>query len=786
MKGAVGVRRRTDEARRANFNRLAATMPISAVLAITPAAWVGLVRRRPQASAADREDAMPERLLATPYGAKSGQPTERVLDARSDRPDLRDRVYSPPLIALLPECPSADEIVDHIDDYARAGLVLDQGADGACTGFGLAAVINFLYYRAYALAKKGAAKKAKLAAPAKMSPHFLYRLAQIYDEWPGEDYSGSSCRGAMKGWFHHGVCADDFVRRDPDTGALAFKDDWAQDAAKRPIGAYYRVTRDSISDLQAAIMHVGAVYVSADAHEGWDVGGTRKVSSPQELPRIDWSPGAKAKGGHAFALVGYDESGFIVQNSWGTGWGYLGFARLSYQDWLANGRDAWVAVMGAKIAGRSPSFVVSSSKTTGDFGAQMGRGLMNGATADRAQTPPTERDKLLTQVWSLQSAMDCSLVLANHGAAAQLEVPFQTVEQIIDQVFYVRPKAYFDARRDGAAKTPPRLALYVHGGLNDLSAGLKRAQRLGPWFYANGIYPTFVLWRSGFLDALKDILSDKLLRADDLPAANAVGDKIFDVLDLGVEIAAAPLGGALWSKMKSNALEASGPKGGLTLALDALARLKRDLPELEMHLVGHSAGAVMLGGAFEAMRARKLRATTTTLFAPACTVGFALERYVPAAKNVKGAKVIDAGTTTIEVLSDEVEQADDVVGLYHKSLLYLVSRAFEPQKTPILGMEAVSWDNPDGDQKMIFNGRRGALNEDVKAWRETWKGPPPRVVKDKSVLTAKSPTGEEKWIKSAHGAFDNSIPSITRAINRMLGAPEDAELAFPITSLEGF
>ena len=34
----------------------------------------------------------------------------------------------------------------------------------------------------------------------------LYNFARRYDEYAGEDYDGSSCRGALKGWFNHGVC----------------------------------------------------------------------------------------------------------------------------------------------------------------------------------------------------------------------------------------------------------------------------------------------------------------------------------------------------------------------------------------------------------------------------------------------------------------------------------------------------------------------------------------------------------------------------------------------------
>src|SRR6185436_3184190 len=69
--------------------------------------------------------------------------------------------------------------------------ILDQGSEGACTGFALAAVINFL---------RSDARKA-----GSVSPQMLYEMARRYDEWPGESYEGSSARGAMKGWVTHGV-----------------------------------------------------------------------------------------------------------------------------------------------------------------------------------------------------------------------------------------------------------------------------------------------------------------------------------------------------------------------------------------------------------------------------------------------------------------------------------------------------------------------------------------------------------------------------------------------------
>ncbi len=116
------------------------------------------------------------------------------LDARPDRLDLRDRVYQPPLGNLPSEYPSDAEVKKLLPAYAKAKLILNQGSEGACTGFGLAAAINYQHFVRAAAAGGTAAEAIRIASPA-----MLYRLARLYDEWPGEDYEGSSCRGALKG-----------------------------------------------------------------------------------------------------------------------------------------------------------------------------------------------------------------------------------------------------------------------------------------------------------------------------------------------------------------------------------------------------------------------------------------------------------------------------------------------------------------------------------------------------------------------------------------------------------
>jgi len=219
----------------------------------------------------------------------------------------------------------------------KAKLVLDQGQEGACTGFGLACCINYLRWI-----------KADLPATMEsVSPRMLYTLARRYDEYAGENYEGSSCRGAIKGWFNHGVCLESdwpFGADHASPPAYGF----AKSAAANTLGVYYRIDMVQIVDMQAAIAQHRAIFVSCFTHGGWDaIGRSAKVPKTHaDLPVIAFDGHPSKADGHAFAIVGFNGSGFIVQNSWGADWGAGGFAVLGYFDWLANGMDAWVVALG--------------------------------------------------------------------------------------------------------------------------------------------------------------------------------------------------------------------------------------------------------------------------------------------------------------------------------------------------------------------------------------------------------------------------------------------------------
>ena len=195
---------------------------------------------------------------------------QRTLDARPDTLDFRDRMFEPTLIEVPVRRP--------LQEYRKAAVpILDQGSEGACTGFGLAAVVHYLL-------------RTRRVVPdrTQVSPRMLYDMARRYDEWPGEAYDGSSARGAMKGWHKHGVCSGTHWKYVGTQSKSRYPERF-RDALRRPLGAYFRVNHKDIIAMHAAIAEVGSLYATAQVHQGWDDVG--------KSGRIEWDSDTKLLGG---------------------------------------------------------------------------------------------------------------------------------------------------------------------------------------------------------------------------------------------------------------------------------------------------------------------------------------------------------------------------------------------------------------------------------------------------------------------------------------------------------
>ena len=275
-------------------------------------------------------------------------------------------------------------------------MVLDQGEEGSCTGFGLAGVVNYLRWELANLQALESKRKRTSVSVGRISARMLYQNARLYDEWKGEDYEGSSCRGAMKGLHKHGVCSEatwpNFEKGGKPGRA---RPGWDANAPLTPLGAYYRIDGKSIVDMQSAIFETHAVYVSADVHDGWD--RVKKNCKSLAAATIGPPNDPDDVGGHAFALVGYTSEGFIVQNSWGPSWGFHGFAVLPYEDWTRFGTDCMDAGAGGSDGVSFPA--------------------MKGKKGAKAQTPSAFRSPAMRTDMSLDERLRSRSMQRNRVAS---------------------------------------------------------------------------------------------------------------------------------------------------------------------------------------------------------------------------------------------------------------------------------------------------------------------------------------------------------------------------------
>jgi len=284
----------------------------------------------------------------------------RILDVRADDTDARDYIFQPSL-TLLPEI---------FDNRRYSVKVLDQQTEGACVGFTLAAVINISLKKREGEASKRDKKNlkscGKFSKKHLASARMLYEMAQRYDEWKGENYQGTSLRGAMKGWHKHGVTTEDlWTKFQRGEGKLTINE-ILKDALRRPLGAYYRIIDSDVVNVQAAVVEGDAVLASAWVHSGWH--DNNLLDADEEHSSLKRIPAKIGKKGlHAFAIVGYTPYGFIIQNSWGEKWGSVGYALLGYDDWFENRQDAWVARPGPETKDSEGNAKIFLARFPGDI-----------------------------------------------------------------------------------------------------------------------------------------------------------------------------------------------------------------------------------------------------------------------------------------------------------------------------------------------------------------------------------------------------------------------------------
>ncbi|MDQ0319420.1 hypothetical protein QO002_001558 [Pararhizobium capsulatum DSM 1112] len=449
-----------------------------------------------------------------------------------------------------------------------------------------------------------------------------------------------------------------------------------------------------------------ARYVSAQIHANWKTLKGKKIE-----------PGGAPLGGHAFVIVGYDADGFWILNSWGERWGDNGVAHWSYADWAATVMDGWVLQLGVRAPAAFSAIPGSSpSSRSGLFGIG----------------DPNRAD-ILGHFINID---DGQLIETGKYASPRQEEMLETVKRLANP-----------SSNGGAGY--PHLVIYAHGGLNSRVA---EARRIAAWkradiFGRNQLYNFHLMWASDFFGEAFGKMSET--------NAGLAGSGFTDwMFETGLGKWA---GNRAWRNMKGDAAAAFKEEETKTTTNDydggyrGLAPLLKGLDAAavrpKIHLVGHSAGSIMLGrliSAFKRFGLKNIDIESIHLMAPACTVNFFNEHYKPLLSGKGPVKLKDK--MYLYMMTDELEQKDTVeAGIpftprYSHSLLYLVSRAFEEMpETPLAGMEIYHSPMPDP--------------EDFKKLKIDLSS-------GKSSATTQS---------TSHGGFDNDAATLTTIMARIRG-----------------
>jgi hypothetical protein len=591
--------------------------------------------------------------------------------------------------------PKLEPLPDHLDQRAGQPILDQQG--NSCTGHAVAALADTVLAR-------GKPKRARSGAPRdlvsgrRVSPYMLYAMARRYDEFPGTADVGSSLRGAFKGWYHHGVCTDDKWAGLEQPKNL-YDQDFIAECARIPLGAYYRVNVSRIDDMQSAITELNAIAVSAAIHDGWRT--VTQHPGPDGKPVAIIEQSSTPLGGHAFLIAGYDEVGFLVQNSWGSDWGRNGYATLRYEDWLANAYDAWVARPGVPQA----RFYQASKVMVAT-----GVGLAAAGGPDLSRLP--------------DYVVDVAAGGRPSGSGKVSSSPAQ-IDSLVKKM-----AADHDDWVEGAADQTRHVVLYAHGGLVGEDSGVSIADRMIDWWRSNGIYPVHIVWESDALSTIFGFVEHKLRKS--LPFGSPL-DGIYEQVDRMLEGIGRDIR-PLWEEMKLNAQLASAPlsgkaidwtshepgdEPGVSLFIDRFKAYTSAHPgQVKVHLVGHSAGSVVLASVAQALLAQGIVVDSFQLMGGAIRCDDFVQQVVPALASAPGGSGGIHRFVAYD-LKDQAEQDDTCPGppvaIYHKSLLYFVARSLEHStadfEVPMVGLSKdllTSWTMPDGSVRTLLDAIGGA------------------------------------------------------------------------------
>lgn len=265
---------------------------------------------------------------------------------------------------------------------------------------------------------------------------------------------------------------------------------------------------------------------------------------------------------------------------------------------------------------------------------------------------------------------------------------YQTRPEDIDE--YVLGAGFRDYAKSLGEGATARILVWIHGGINREEYALQRVREMVPFWLQNGIYPIYFVWRTGVGETIGQLVEAIWNR---YRGARGPLDWVKERRDEMVEGLAEKPGRLLWNGMKQSGQRAAarqlehGMTGASRRFCERLISFLQTNTKVELHAVGHSAGSIFLAEMLQAWneltsgRNGPPSFKTWNFLAPALRT----DSFENLVRPHVGSSI---GQLAVFAMDDQRERDDNCEHVYGKSLLYLVSRAFEDeQPTPLLGMQ---------------------------------------------------------------------------------------------------
>jgi hypothetical protein len=254
-------------------------------------------------------------------------------------PDDRDFFYQPRAGAV----PSAVDLKPDVFE------VDNQLSIGSCTANAVTSAIELLL-------------KSKKQDPKSLSRLFLYwNTRNIIEDRAGQE--GAVLRNAVRSAYHQGVCFETmwpYVESNSNTKPSQESYDQVRTNDLK-VKRYERVQINT-NQLSREVILNGIKSALADGLPviwaglvGQQLYSLRGPWKEQNYSSVT-TQGNPSVGGHAMLIIGYDDScqKFLVENSWGSGWGDGGFCGIPYNVIIDDAFEAWV-IRGFKDAWVEPN-----------------------------------------------------------------------------------------------------------------------------------------------------------------------------------------------------------------------------------------------------------------------------------------------------------------------------------------------------------------------------------------------------------------------------------------------